>query len=189
MNNIEEANSLEKLVQRIKSNPTKSSFFIRAMLGFSNTFWESESYLNTYITLNPDCMYIVFLKDNSSRANYIKTTLENNSNYICTYENENFIAYRMMIPINFNNDFYKILEGRYSQTKEDYKDLVLRVNSNTSQSLYDRIKSGLYVTKAAIKELEEKLGCELYVKEVISKPDMEKETFNPLLFNLEDAKI
>lgn len=189
MNSIEEANSLENTVQRIKSNPTKASFFIKAMLGFSNSFWDTDTYINTYISFDPDCMYIVFLNKNTNRNDYIRQTLENNSNYICTYYSNEYIVFRMTIPINFNNDFYKIIQGRYSQTTEDYKDLVLRINANIQLSVFNRLKSGLYVTKAAIKELEERLGCELYVKEVISKPDLDKELFNPEMFNLEDVKI
>lgn len=188
-NTLETNNITEDFISNIKNNLTKASFFVKNMLGYNISFWDEDTYLNTYIGLDPDCMYICFLNNPNPKQTYMLNTLSDNPNWICKYENKDFVVCKLGIPINFSDDLHKIIDGKYSQTSEDYKDQILRLNCKLSRKSFDKIKNGLYVTKSAIKELEERLGAKIYVNEVISKPDLDKELFNPYTFNLEDGKV
>ncbi len=190
MSDILEDNDVTgEFISNIKNNPTKASFFVRNMLGYNLSFWDDITYLNTYVSLNPNYMYICFINDENPKQIYMLNTLSDNPNWINMYKNNNFIICKLLIPLNFNEDFIKIMNGQYSKTSEDYKDLILKLNCKLNRVSFDKIKNGLYVTKSAIKELEDKLGCNLYIKEVISRPSLEKELFNPSIFNIKYGEI
>ena len=159
------------------------------MLGYNLNFWDDSTYLNTYITINPNYMYICFLNKFNLKQEFMLNSLANNYLFVNQHINKDFIICKLQIPINFTNDFNKILNGAYSQTSEDYKDLILKLNHKLNRVTFDKIKNGLYVTKSVIKELEEKLNNRLYVNEIISKPDLDKELFNPTIFNIKNGEI
>jgi hypothetical protein len=186
---LEEDSITNEYISNIKSNPTKASFFIKNMLGYNLSFWDEVTYLNTYISTDPNYMYVCFLNEVNPKHTYMMNAMVDHPDFISKHQNQNFIICKFTIPIKFTSDFYRILDGKYSETTEDYKDLILRLNAKLNRFTFDKIKNGLYVTKSAIKELEDKLGCNLYVKEVISKPYIDKETFNPNTFNFKDGEI
>jgi hypothetical protein len=167
---------------------TKSSFFVRPMFGYSLNFYKDCGFVNTYISIEPPCAFLVFNNEDNSRQSYNFNTLKSNENFIDCLESVNYTVFKLRIPFQYREDFYVYLEGKYSEFNEDFKDSIIRINSQGDKTLYKEIKKKLYVTNEAIKELEEKLDCKLTIREVISKPNLDIELFNPEKYGINEER-
>jgi hypothetical protein len=159
---------------------TKSSVFIRPMLKYSIPFWFESGYINTYIGLKPETIYIVFDRtlEYSVEFKKVSKTLEENYLYIDTLYYEKFVVLRLQVPVEFIEDFYTFLDGGYSRLSEEYKQNLLMLYIKFNKLIYQRINTTLYPTKKDIEAKEFELGAKLYVKELVSSPDLHKELFN-----------
>lgn len=187
---MEEVSAVDNTINNFNDRKiTKSSTFIRGMLGYSFSFYGKDFY-NCYIhkdILENNIVYIVFKKPFKD-INMFLTIVENlkiDDNFVAYKETDNFAVVKMQIPIMYRPDIKHFLNGDYNKMSEEYKDtlldLVYRYRRN--DRLLQAYKEGLYTTKKAIKNLEDKLGASLPKNEIISIPDLEVEAYIDSNFN------
>jgi hypothetical protein len=162
---------------------TKSSDFIRHLLGYSLSFWGTD-YYNCYIEPDERCMYLVFRKpfDNINKINNITEELIVHTDFISYISNENWLIFKLHIPVKFEKDFNFFLSGSYSKVSEDFKQTILSLFFRYNRGSYDTFKKIFYPSNEHIDRLERYLDCKLPVREVYDIPDLDEERFNSLKF-------
>ncbi len=162
---------------------TKSSDFIRHLLGYSLSFWGSD-YYNCYIEPDERYIYIVFKKpfDNINKINNITEEFIVHTDYVSYISNENWLIFKFKIPVKFDKDFNFFLNGSYSKLSEDFKQTILSLFFRYNKNSYDTFKKIFYPTNEHIDKLERFLDCKLSVREVYDIPDLDEERFNSLKF-------
>lgn len=167
--------------QILKKCNTESNIFIRGMLGYSQTFYGS-TFFNTYLAIEPESMYLVFNKaENERQKSYQETKfsiLKNNKDYLSSSETEDFHILVLNIPIKYMDDFYKILEGKFSKTSEEYKQLILMLAVPYSNERTKLFKI-FYPQEEDVEALAEFLDVELPKDaEIKSKMNLRDELFD-----------
>lgn len=162
---------------------TKSSDFIRHLLGYSLSFWGTD-YYNCYIDPEEKQVYIVFRKPftNINKINDITEELVVHSDFISYVSNENWLVFKLHIPIKYDKDFNFFLKGSYSKLSEDFKQTILSLFFRYSKSSYETFKKIFYPSNEHIDKLEKFLDCKLPVREVYDIPDLDEERFDSLKF-------
>lgn len=166
------AEAIEQLKEE-KEEPVhnKSTIFIRSMLGFSPLFYGNAYYYNTYVSVNPDRMYIVFHKlskdaDEDEINRYMKqypyifNTLREHPCFVEQIGTELYDIFVFDIPNKFKEDFILFLEGKYSKMSPHYKEELLALHSPMIGA-FNRIKAILYPQKHHRAYLEKKLDVVL----------------------------
>lgn len=171
---------------------TKSSIFVRSMLGYSFDFY-GEDFHNCYLggENQKDVLYLTFKKPLKDLLKFQKVleSLSMDEYYIGHKQSENWYIIKMFIPMQYITDFNKFLEGRYSHLSEEFKENLLSIllRYDRTKTLFSRTKACLYPTKDARKRLEEALGVTLDKDaEVASVPNMEVERYRDEYFRQED---
>lgn len=159
---------------------TESNVFIRSMLGYSAPFY-GNTFFNTYISIEPELMYLVFRKPANDKEQLFQDMkfgiLKTNHDYCSSDETEDYIILTFYIPIKYIDDFYKIIDGKYSRTSEDYKQLLLMLDVPYSEHRTTLFKI-LYPQQQDVKALAEYLNVELPSDaELKSIMNLEKEMF------------
>lgn len=192
MNDIEELEKTSKEDNFDVNKITKSSIYVRSMLGYSFDFY-GENYHNCYLggDNQKDVLYLTFKKpiENPTKFNKILETLSMDEYYIGYKASENWCIVKMYVPLNYLNDFNRFLEGKYSQMSSDFKENLLNIllRYDRTKTLYNQVKLCLYPTKEARKSLGEALGVELAKDaEIASIPNMEVERYRDEYFRREN---
>lgn len=162
---------------------TKSSDFIRHLLGYSLSFWGTD-YYNTYIDPEEKYIYIVFKKpyDNPNKVNDISEELMVNTDFVSYISNENWLIFKFHVPLKYDKDFNFFLNGSYSKLSEDFKQAILSLFFRYNKSSYETFKKIFYPSNEHIDRLEKYLDCKLPVREVYDIPDLDQERFDSLKF-------
>lgn len=183
-----EKTSIEFDVNKI----TKSSFYVRSMLGYSFQFYGVD-YHNTYIggDNQKDVLYLTFRKPLEDPEGFHKVlhTLSLDEYYIGFKESKDWFIIKMYVPMQYISDFYKFLDGKYSKLSEDYKENLLALvgEFDRTKILYNKTKLALYPNKEARKKLEEVLNVTLEKDaEIASIPNLDVERYNDSYFRKED---
>lgn len=181
------AEAKEKVLER-KPILNKSSTFVRSMLGYSPMFF-GNMHQNTYISINPDRMYLVFYKPThdmeeeeieryTKQYPYIFDTLRQHSAYEEEKSINKFDIFIFSIPDKYKEDFFHFIEGSYSKMSVEYKEEMLALHSPIPTA-YDRIKGILYPMVHHREYLAKKLGVDIdMIKEIFSRMDYEDEIFD-----------
>jgi len=171
---------------------TKSSIFVRSMLGYSFDFY-SENFHNCYIggDTQKDVLYLTFRKPilDPTKFNKMLEALSTDEYYIGYKTSEEWCIVKMYVPMQYLNDFNKFINGKYSQMSEDFKENLLSIllRYDKTKTLFSRTKACLYPTKESRKSLGEALGVTIDKDaEVASVPNMEVERYRDEYFRKED---
>ncbi len=192
IDNTEEIEKTSKKDNFDVNKITKSSIFVRSMLGYSFGFY-GEDYHNCYIggDNQKDVMYLTFKKPlkNPIKFQNILETLSSDQYYIGYKISDNWYIIKMFVPLEYINDFNKYLEGKYSKLSEDFKSNLLNIllRYDRTRTLYSRTKECLYPSKESRRNLSESLGVTLDKDaEIASIPDLEVERYRDEYFRQED---
>ncbi len=171
-----------------------SSIFIRSMFEIKCKDW-GDNYINTYIL--DDNIYLVFTKKDIEFSNsLIFDILERLETYINRYENDDWVIYKMLVPIKYIIDYKYILIGKYSKTTEEYKSAVLnksrlfeKHNDNKPRDLLDYIRKTLYPTKKDLEYIKKDLDVDFDIEEYCSVLDENLNIFKPNKFNFNNEEF
>lgn len=182
------AEAIEELVKERKPIFNKSTTFVRSMLGYSPLFF-GNMYYNTYITANPDKMFVTFLKLGKDAGEndvdrytkqypYIFKTLREHFDYVKEESTDKFDIFIFNIPSNYREDFYLFLEGAYSKMSIFYKEELLALHSPIPDA-YEKIKGILYPAVHHKEYLAKKLDVDIdMIKEIFSRIDYSEEMYD-----------
>jgi hypothetical protein len=171
--------SVEISEEKKKHKITKSSIFIREMLGYSPLFYGVRFY-NCYIDIKTVSMFLVF-KHPKFDKNYenVKIALQTQPEFISYVESEEYEIYNLKIPEKYEEDFLKFIKGKYSEMSKEYKEDITSLHLHTSKITYKQMNDILYPTKEKQDALAKFLGvASLFSNEVYDIPDLEEEVFN-----------
>lgn len=166
--------------EKVKPLSTDSNIFVRAMLEYSPMFY-GNTYYNTFISIEPELMYLVFHKTEnvkSRESQEIKFSILKTNIYYCgSDETENFFILMFYIPEKYMDDFYKVIDGKYSRTSDEYKNSLLGLMQPYSGERTTLYKI-LYPQPDDIKALSDYLDVKLPKDaEIKSRMDLKKEVF------------
>ena len=163
---------------------TKSSIFVLPMLGGNrNLYFWNQLFLNCFIATEKDKDCIVLAFRFSADPLFIKfeKALTKFRTFIRKEDpHPGFVYFVFDVPKNYYKDYYKFVNGKYSQLSKLYKVNLLEFHNF---EVNDMIGQVLFLAPERKKQLEIKLGCELDPSsELLSIIDIEKETFNPEIY-------
>ena len=162
----------------------KSSIFIMPMLGGNrNLFFWNQLFLNCFIATENDKDCIVLLYRFSSDPLFIKfeKALTNFKSFIKKEDpHPGFVYFVFDIPTSSYTDYYKFINGKYSELSKLYKINLLEFHKFDVDSLIGKV---IFKSPERKKELEKKLECTLDTNsELLSIIDIKQETFNPEIY-------
>ncbi len=162
-----------------KHKLTKSSIFIREMLGYNPLFY-GINFFNCYIDCTTLSMYLVFKKPiYDKNYNNVKFELQNNPNFISYVCNEVYEIFNLKIPEKYEEDFLKFLKGRYSEMSDNYKEDLSSLHLHASKISYKQIQDIVYPTKEKQQSLARLLDVpSLPNNEIFDRPDLDEEVFD-----------
>lgn len=169
-------------------NHTRTTRFLMPLIGISEF---SLKHINPKLLINAHCtdtddnlVYIILnkLKFPEECQAYLET--QNLNEHFIDHindEEEHILIYK--IPQHFEDDYAKILAGKYSYTSTFYKEVLCRiygVSSNTTSYL-PTIYDCLYPTAFKRKLYAEELNVDInLIDEVSSKPNLDYEIFKTI---------
>lgn len=131
-----------KEVRRSEDRKTKSTVFIRCMLGYNPSFY-GQCFHDTFITIDPNTIVLVFNKANTQKeldiSLKIYDILKNNKNYISSTETDFYDILKFNVPEKYVDDFNHFINGKYSKMSEGYKTSLLNLYTQFSD-----IRTDLY---------------------------------------------
>lgn len=167
---------------------TRTTRFLMPLIGISEF---SLKHINPKLLINAHCtstddnlVYIILNKLEFPEESEAYLITQNLNEHFIDYidDNEEYILiYR--IPQHFDDDYIKILEGKYSHTSTFYKEVLCRiygVHSNTVSHLptvYDCLYPTALKRKLYAEELDVKINL---IDEVSSKPNLDYEIFKTI---------
>lgn len=97
---------------------------------------------------------------------------------------DHFYMYVMNLPIGYESNYHKFINGKYSLFDEEYKRHILKFQSTYND--IDLVKKILHRSERLYRDWEEHLDVIIpRDQEIGSIPDMEKETFNLKMIDIE----
>lgn len=184
---------------------TKVTMFCLPMYGIH--YKDFGNHLLNVHTIQEDNPYLYVLILNPYKEdphlNKVLDKLRNHYNFVEeTRDDEDYeIVIKMKLDSHWEDDYYKIMSGDYSQLSEDYKKILINLFSDRKEDLTKppKIIDGqvlttmhevLYPTIEKKKVIAKHFGVEVSsVKELISKPDIRYELYRKTseLLNEEEA--
>lgn len=176
-----------KNVLHTESYFTKTTLFLLPILGYTyrDFFINNKNYLhNCYISdLDKPKMYCVF--DNSEQNDsltIVQNRLIGNYSFVSRYfDNDNLeLVYSFNLGSDFEDDFYKFLDGQYSKLSKDLKDILIFCYGKQTDvtNFKSTIYEAIYPTDDKRITIAKALGVEVSeIKEVFDKPDIRVELY------------
>ena len=163
---------------------TKSSIFVLPMLGGNrNLYFWNQLFLNCFIATEEDKDCIVLAFRFSSDPLFIKfeKALTKFRTFIRKEDpHPGFVYFVFNIPPKYYTDYYKFINGKYSELSKLYKINLLEFHNFDVDSMIGKV---IFKAPERKQELEKKLGCILETNsELLSIIDISKETFNPEIY-------
>ena len=163
---------------------TKSSIFLLPMLGGNrNLYFWNQLFLNCFIATEKDKDCIVLLFRFSGNPLFIKfeKALRQFRTFIRKEDPHNgFVYFVFDIPPSHYTNYYKFINGKYSELSKLYKINLLEFHNYEVNSLIGQV---IFQSPDRKKALEKKLGCTLdNDSELLSILNIEEETFNPKIY-------
>lgn len=168
---------------------TKVTNFCLPMYGFHKRDFKNKL-LNVYILHEDDpCLYVVTLNDNSITD--VLTKLSANEHFIESFDDDDGkeLIFKLKVPQKHEEDYFKILNGIYSEISKEYKEILKQFYTNNIYALDvpPLIVNGQVATtmweilNPSIKKKEQvakHFGVDISnVKELMSKPDLKYELY------------
>jgi hypothetical protein len=169
-------------------NHTRTTRFLMPLIGVSEF---SLKHINPKLLINAHCtgtddnlIYIILNKLEFLEESETYLITQNLNEHFIDHiddEQEHILIYQ--IPQHFEDDYNKILLGKYSHTSTFYKEVLCRIygiSSNTTSHL-PTIYDCLYPTALKRKLYAEELDVEInLIDEVSSKPNLDYEIFKTI---------
>lgn len=168
-----------------RDNRNKSIFFVLPFLG-QPSYWYYEL-INCYLGDTKNKPDFTFNKIFLNLRNYDKKVLS--ASYFNQFYQleDNTYMYVFDIPREFEEDYNKFCNGKYSEISEKAKALICRC-SGVKPIINSVVYKVLYKTADQKKKIEDLIGEELPLSaEVCSKPDLEKEVYS--LLTIKNSKL
>lgn len=164
-----ETTSLPDTFTIIIDQLTVSSLFLLPMLGYNTNYFEVGRFLvNCYAftDLDPEAEPSIYLlyRFNSGDEDYeaLESRLLKHTFFVKQFHPDNYsVLYKFKLPEVVYPDYFKVMEGKYSQLSEPTKDIIFnfnRVSSNNEESMFYGIFNK---TEARRKELGAMLNMKL----------------------------
>jgi hypothetical protein len=164
---------------------TKSEFFLLPLVSIPKSYFNNASAVFALNEHNLDLtkhVFVVFEKDKLTcfeleRFQTFKTY--HNHEYI-----GEFVLLTFALPKEFHKDYKRFLKGKYSKFSDEAKIAIshhtaFKIKNEKGKYEDSKIFKILYPNKLDRYELADKLGVNLEENcEIMSSPDLEKETFN-----------
>lgn len=168
--------------RKSEDRKTKSTVFIRCMLGYNPSFY-GQCFHDTYITIEPNSIVLVFNKPNSAKeleiSSKIYDILKNNKNFIEFFETDFYDIIKFEVPEKYKQDFETYIQGSYSKLSEGYKTALLGLYTQFSEIRTD-LYHILYPTDRERKlYIEDKFDVKASPDaEILSIIDLEEEIYD-----------
>lgn len=172
----------EERVQEIKPKEAviikknKSCFFILPLLG-QPSYWY-------YGIINCYLRDIINKPEFDNQKLFLNVKTYDNKLAVTKYFNQFYqledgsYMYIFDIPKQYNNDYNRFCQGRYSEMSEDAKQVICRL-SGIKPIQNSTVYKVLYKTSDQKKKIEDSIGVELPIDaEVYSVPNIDKETYS-----------
>lgn len=174
---------------------TKSTHFLMPMLGYQKNDFishqDGSSFLINCHIYDTDKPTLVLVLDNNIKGEIdvnlemflYKNDINNQFKEKVVEEDGQTILLVYELDERYYIDFYKFIEGRYSEMSQTYKSKLVGLYGRKSNNKDHRpsIFDVLYPTTAKRKQWAEYLGVDAdLIKEVSSKPDMSYEVLKPI---------
>lgn len=165
---------------------TKSSLFLLPMLpGHKREYMTERVLINAFIATpdEPRCIALLYRFHGSKEFNKLETMLKLLPVFISMQDvTKHTVLYILNVPEEFNADYDLFLQGAYSKMSESFKQKVLRFHECGPESPMGQI---LYRSEKRKQTLESSLEVTLHPEaEVLSIPDIEKETYQQHIYEL-----
>lgn len=181
----------QKLISKTGIEYTKSTYFLMPMLGYQkNDFISHETKDNFLINCHIDDIAnpsLVIVLDNNNDVNLEVLLYKNDIN--SQFEGSELeddgqqIILKYKLDSRYHSDFYKFIEGRFSEMSQTYKARLVGLYGRKSNNIDHRpsIFDALYPTSSKRKQWADYLGVDVdLIKEVSSKPDIDYELFKSI---------
>lgn len=158
----------------------KSSLFIMPMLtGKRNLFFYNKLLMNCFIGTpdHPNCIALLYRWSGDPLFLKFEQALKKFRSFKCSYDPSPFhVMFIFEVPHDQQENYNKILEGKYSKITPDYKSQILEFHGFEENGELGQI---LYKSPKRKARLESALGVDLPKdSELYSVMDLKEETFN-----------
>lgn len=165
---------------------TKASLFILPMMPQPKNFYLTGTrLLNAFVRTPEHDNVIALLYRFSGQKTFLgmESSIRHTPGFISAEDmTSSTVLYTLNVPDRFMEDYTLFLQGSYSRMSEAYKERILRFHEMGPSSAIGQI---LYKSEDRKKSLEEMLETRLPPDaEVFSSPDLDKETYDPLIYDL-----
>lgn len=173
---------------------TRTTRFLMPLIGISEA---SIGYICPKLLINAHVknveekfIFVILNKLDYPEESRDYTIIQNlNENFVDYIEEDEEIILMYKIPNHFNSDYDKILEGKYSETSIEYKQIITRVYG-TGRNKEDHLPSiydCLFPTDAKRLEYANFLNVDVkLINEVSSKPNLDYEIYKTIKQLTED---
>jgi len=167
---------------------TRTTRFLMPLVGISEF---SIEHINPKLLINAHCaetddklVYVILNRLDFPQESEDYLNIQNlNENFIDYIEEEQEYILIYKVPDHFNDDYNKILQGKYSMTSVPYKEVIIRVyginriTNDYRPSIYDC----LFPTEAKRQMYADRLGVDLKdIIEASSIPNLEYEKYQSM---------
>lgn len=177
----------------IEDKTTYTTLFLVPVLGINEGYLKRFNFINGYLNdVNHEveyenCIYLVFKPSNLTEFElFVKSEKKRMKHYFvedydCGY---GFVVIVYKIPELFIDDYKLFIEGKYSKFSKDFMRIFPEVKTVVDMDGFERVDHSLYFhvfnkSLALRNYWEEKLDIQFDEdSEVLSVPNMERETFN-----------
>jgi hypothetical protein len=165
---------------------TKSSLFLLPMLpGLKRDYMTERVLINAFLATPDDtrCIALLYRFQGSKEFNRLETMLKGLPTFVSMHDvTKHTVLYVTSVPEECAEDYDLFVKGAYSKMSENFKQRVLRFHECGPESPMGQI---LYRSEKRKKTLESNLEVTLHPDaEVLSIPDIEKETYQPHIYDL-----
>jgi hypothetical protein len=165
---------------------TKSTLFLLPMLpGLKRNYMTERVLINAFLATPDDtrCIALLYRFQGSKEFNRLETMLKGLPTFVSMHDvTKHTVLYVTSVPEECAEDYDLFVKGAYSKMSENFKQRVLRFHECGPESPMGQI---LYRSEKRKKTLESNLEVTLHPDaEVLSIPDIEKETYQPHIYDL-----
>lgn len=155
-----------------KSKYNKSVSFVLPMLGHNQDFF--YSLINCYLgdSSKPEYNFRRIFLRNKYKDDKLRAILH----YESEYKLDDSYMYVYLIPDEFQEDYMKFCDGKYSEFSQAYKDQICRLLGKKEYH-HSQIYKIIYKTLDRKQRIEELVGQSIGNQEVCSKPNLEDEIY------------
>lgn len=169
----------------------KSRIFLLPLIDANVSVHEFDPFLID-VNIDKDNIQLILIFDNTYISEEFKMIFYKLSNNYCYIDNSDYggngteLICNFSIPKEYRDDFFKFIDGKYSEMSEKYKKKILTFNMfpNVTHSVKGKITPYdiLFPSEQKRKEIAEDLGVDIknMNDDLYDKPNMDYEIYHPI---------